>query len=312
MSKFYKTLWKKWSKDKSPMQSQKSSLSIGLVIIKAIIFLIWFVFKSDGQWSFDSLNLLGTCYKWNTIVPACQQWDYNGWLSCSEGLYLVVDSQVWVESCDLAIISSTDTNQSKYFARRDSRMCYRCGIECANCVNELGWTDVFQDQSLTDSTSLLVSVNDGNAKTAKYWSEVISGWTRWNSLGIWTQSSSRMLSNMDENPEKSFESLLKLDNYLSKSSSTEFNIRNLSSWTVSNWNTWATSTSVWDQCNTGYFIESSSTWTSWISNWDIWSNSVTCTKWNSKTFLQQSTGVCESSWGPSEYINISNLKLLKQ
>ena len=182
MSRIIRMFWKEWHNYDSSNSFISICKIIKLNIIWVILLKFQFVQFANAACAFDNLELSGTCYPCNTIVPAWQQCDYNGCLSCSEGLYLVVDKQVWVESWDLAIIPSTDANQSKYFARRNSRKWYRCGVEWANCFDELGWTDIFQDPTLTDSTSMLVSVGDGNAKTAKLWSDVITGWKRCNTL----------------------------------------------------------------------------------------------------------------------------------
>ena len=312
MSRIVKMFWKEWHNYDSSNSFISICKIIKLNIIWVILLKFQFVQFANAACAFDNLELSGTCYPCNTIVPAWQQCDYNGCLSCSEGLYLVVDKQVWVESWDLAIIPSTDANQSKYFARRNSRKWYRCGVEWTNCFDELGWTDIIQDPTLTDSTSMLVSVGDGNAKTSKLWSDVITGWKRWNSLGICTLSSSRRLHYKDEYTNLDIIKVDKISHKISEISKGDSDYkdiyRNLNSCLTANWMTCASSTSIWDQCNSGYFLESSTKCTSCISNWLVWSNVSSCTQWNSNTFVKESSGAWISSWNSNEYVKISTVK----
>ena len=119
-------------------------------------------------------------------------------------------------------------------------------------------------------------VGDGNAKTAMLRSDIITWWKWCYSLRVCTLFSSRRLFNKDEYINLNTIKVDKIPHKIFEKSKgdSDYKIinRNLNNLLTANCMTWAITTSIWDQWNSEYFIESSTKCINCIAKWLVWSN----------------------------------------
>ena len=236
---------------------------------------------------------------------------YYSW---DEGLYVVVDKRLCVESWGLVIIPETDPDQSRYFADTFNRKWYRWGPDWAKCLNNVGCVNLAKDQSASDAKASITALNSTGFQVSTAWSSTLSNWTRWSSNTTCTLCSFSQLLNgswgttwLDTNwkfwNQNSSWWTTCSDGYVLQGCQWVS-----LGWAANNCKNWASASSTsWTNWNNGYFVDTSGACSLWPANWTSWSGSGTWDIWNSGYILSSTGDSWVQSCSTGEYVSISSL-----
>lgn len=257
-------------------------------------------------------NAAGSCVDCRKTYPGCRSCDINGCLSWVEGMFNVADSYLCVESWDIAIIPSTDTDQSPYFTDSYSRKCQRWGQECTNWLDDVGCTDVLRDTAETDASSYLNTIINSKKQAVKCSTQFAD--CELCTSSEWTYCSAKMLSGgsctdawTDSNcrywnADKDVCTHCKAGYLLSSGSCvmetcTVSNCIDCTSPGGSDCNAW----------NEGYFLDTGPACTSCPSNWLKWGGVSSCDVCSSGYILSQDGTSCISECDSTQFIQVTRL-----